>query len=132
MLADFARTKICPDRFYCDTGQKRSKLSPYPSPNKTTAPKMKRRARSGLELRKVTTTRDPVTSLPINPFTGRSAIWRNWYLPQQKFYKKSTVHARRTLHTSKCRNELLYKHTKNCCYSTWVTMVTMTSNSGVR
>ena len=27
--------------------------------------------------------------------------------------------------------ELLYKHTKNCCYSTHVTTVTMTSNSGV-
>ena len=28
--------------------------------------------------------------------------------------------------------ELLYKHTKNCCYSTHVNMVTMTSNSGVK
>ena len=27
--------------------------------------------------------------------------------------------------------EFLYKHTKNCCYSTHVTIVTMTSNSGV-
>ena len=27
--------------------------------------------------------------------------------------------------------ELLYKHTKNCCYSTQATMVTVASNSGV-
>ena len=27
--------------------------------------------------------------------------------------------------------ELFYKHTKNCCYSTHVTMVTVTSNSEV-
>ena len=30
------------------------------------------------------------------------------------------------------QEELFYKHTKYCCYSTYITTVTVTSNSGVR
>ena len=49
------------------TGHKRPKLSPYPSPSKSClspAPKVKRRARSGLEFKKIGIRREPVRNLP--------------------------------------------------------------------
>ena len=63
----------------------------------------------------------------VDPPYGGIGTHRN-----KKNYKNSTVHMLDERFTyQNVEKELLYKYANNCCYSSWVTMVTMTSNSGV-
>ena len=53
------------------------------------------------------------------PTTTKSIIKNQPFMLEERFTYQNV------------EKELLYKHTNNCCYSMHVTMITVTSNSGV-